>query len=129
MARFDAGAGRWTHCDVWQGASRQHDNCVRSIVADPRDRDRVYVVLAQSGQPKVLRSTDRGAGWEDLTLDGHQMAGDALVVSPVTGELIWGGTCGSQVLAAAEAADLAAGAAGAGLAARLVWGNNVVTGR
>jgi hypothetical protein len=129
IARFDAARGRWTHCDVWQAVPRRDGNCVRAVVVDPRDPDVVTVVLAQCGQPRVLRSRDRGARWEDLTLDGHQMAGDALVISPVTGELIWGGTCGSQVLAPAGAAAFAAAApAVPGLAGLLVWGGNVAAG-
>lgn len=72
---------------------------ISTIVPDPNDRETAYVLFSQAAEPKIIKTTDMGQTWTDISgfVDGESTAGFpdvgtfSLLVFP-DGERIWAGT-------------------------------------
>ena len=76
---------------------------VAGIATHPADAATAYAVFGTAGQPKVIRTTDYGQNWEDIsgfegTTDGTSsrgfpnVAAFCLLVMPYDNDIIWVGT-------------------------------------
>ncbi len=76
---------------------------VTGIASHPADAATAYATFATAGQPKVIRTTDGGESWEDIsgfegTVDGTSSRGFpdvavfSLLVMPYDNNIIWAGT-------------------------------------
>lgn len=72
---------------------------ISTIVPDPNDRETAYITFSQANEPKVIKTTDLGQTWTDITgfVDGESTAGFpdvgtySLLVFPDPNR-IWAGT-------------------------------------
>ena len=50
---------------------------ISTIVPDPNDRETAYVLFSQVGEPKIIKTTDLGQTWTDITgfVDGESNSG------------------------------------------------------
>lgn len=72
---------------------------ISTIVPDPNDRETAYVLFSQVGEPKIIKTTDMGETWSDISgfVDGTSTAGFpdvgtfSLLVFPDP-DRIWAGT-------------------------------------
>ena len=76
---------------------------VAGIATHPSDLATAYAVFGTAGQPKIIRTTDSGQSWEDIsgfegTTDGTSSRGFpdvavfSLLVMPYDNNIIWAGT-------------------------------------
>ncbi len=76
---------------------------VAGIATHPADAATAYAVFGTAGQPKIIRTTDSGQSWEDIsgfegTTDGTSSRGFpdvavfSLLVMPYDNNIIWAGT-------------------------------------
>ncbi len=72
---------------------------ITTIVPDPNDRETAYVLFSQAAEPKIIKTTDMGQTWTDISgfVDGESTAGFpdvgtfSLLVFPDP-DRIWAGT-------------------------------------
>jgi photosystem II stability/assembly factor-like uncharacterized protein len=69
---------------------------VRNVAIDPNDPSIIYAGMFASGGSTVLRSTDSGDSWEDISNNLARIGG-ALKVNPHTGELYHGTLFGTWI--------------------------------
>ncbi|MFW5831180.1 MAG: VPS10 domain-containing protein, partial [Prolixibacteraceae bacterium] len=98
LACFDG--KKWTSFNVMQNITGDASyNYVRNVAVDPNDPDVIYAGMFASGGPMVLRTTDGGETWKDVSANLPRMGG-ALKVNPHTGELYRGSMFGTWILPA-----------------------------
>jgi hypothetical protein len=89
------------------------------IAVDYRDSDLLYVLTNQHGLAHVLRSTNGGASWQDITGNKNGVAGGTLAVHPLTGDVFTGGPRGNYCFPPPEGYHAAYGID----PAKTVWGS------
>jgi hypothetical protein len=89
------------------------------IAVDHRDRNLLYALTNQHGEPHVLRSQNRGATWQDITANKYGVAGGSLAVHPLTGDVLSGGPRGNYCFPPPEGYHAAHGID----PAETVWGS------
>jgi hypothetical protein len=92
---------------------------VAMIAVDHRDRNLLYALTNQHGEPHVLRSQNRGATWQDITANKYGVAGGSLAVHPLTGDVLSGGPRGNYCFPPPEGYHAAHGID----PAETVWGS------
>ncbi|MBN2582033.1 MAG: hypothetical protein JXL80_03125, partial [Planctomycetes bacterium] len=97
LARFDGTT--WTSLGVLDaaGGPGPQGNCVRTVAIDPRHPEVIYAAMLMPGGPIVLRTTDAGQNWQDITSNLSRSGGPSLQVNPYTGDLLQGSTYGTWV--------------------------------
>lgn len=73
---------------------------ITSIIPDPNDANTAYVTMSRVGEPHILRTTDLGETWEDITGFGANSESDNgfpdiatfTVLAFPDGETLWAGT-------------------------------------
>ena len=98
LAAFDG--ENWTSFNVLQKiAGDASYNYIRNVAVDPNDPDIIYAGMFASGGPMVMRTSDGGKTWEDISNNLPRIGG-ALKVNPHTGELYRGSLFGTWIFPA-----------------------------
>jgi hypothetical protein len=96
LAVFDGAAWRSLHVlDLAGGPSW---NYVRSVTLDPRHPQIIYAGMLAPGGACVLRSSDAGSTWEDVSYNLPRLGCGGMGVNPHTGELYKGSGAGTWIL-------------------------------
>ena len=105
LARYDG--TNWTNLGVLQhvDAPQGYWTYVRSVMVDPNHPEVIYAGIFGSGIPSILRSTDAGATWEDISLNRFRGGVSGINVNPHSGEVMVGSCSGTWVLPAPYASN------------------------
>lgn len=83
------------------GAGVGNLGTITNLVTHPNDENTAYALLSQANASKILRTTDLGATWEDISGFGAGKESDngfpdvavySLLVMPFDDQIIWAGT-------------------------------------
>jgi photosystem II stability/assembly factor-like uncharacterized protein len=95
LAVFDG--QKWTSFHVLKNVGNDASyNYVRNVAVDPNNTDIIYAGMFASGGPVVMRTTNGGETWEDISGNLSRMGG-ALRINPHTGELYRGSGFGTWI--------------------------------
>lgn len=95
---FDAGE---TYSEVEKYAEREMSAFLTGIATHPHDDSTAYLLFSAPNLPKILRTTDMGQSWEDLSGFGAESSSSkgfpdvavlSLTVMPHMPNVIWAGT-------------------------------------
>lgn len=92
LARYDGKTGTWTVFDILSRAKRDdapRREALIEIAIDPRNANRLYVLVQAVGSSVVFGSRDGGATWEDISFNLPRM-GRFLTVHPLTSDVYFG---------------------------------------
>jgi photosystem II stability/assembly factor-like uncharacterized protein len=98
LARYDGAA--WESLGVLDHVTAPADyfHYVRSVQVDPRHAEIIYAGIFGSGLAEmILRSTDGGGTWQDISYNRFRDGVSGINISPLTGEVMVGGCSGTWV--------------------------------
>jgi photosystem II stability/assembly factor-like uncharacterized protein len=97
LASFDGTTWRTLGALAAVGGRGATNNYVRQVAVDPQHPEIIYAEMYSSGLPGVVRSTDAGATWQNISANLPQVGGGGLYVHPLTGDLLHGSCFGTWV--------------------------------
>jgi hypothetical protein len=96
LARFDG--NQWQSLGVRSAAGGPSWNHVRSVTLDPRHPEIIYAGMFTCGGVSIMRSTNAGSTWVDISYNLPALGTSGMVVNPHTGELWKGSVAGTWIL-------------------------------
>jgi len=98
LARFDGSGWHSLGALGHSSGPAGYFNYVRSVAVDPNHPEIIYVGMFGSGVPAILRSTDAGQSWQDVSYNLFRQSVSQIDINPHSGEVMVGGCSGTRVL-------------------------------